>query len=235
MATPSRVGSSTPTTFSALSSPSTPITAATVGNRLIVCFANAATRTVNSITDDQTTPGTYTQVIEQNSTTHVGIWISDPITQTGSINVTVNLSSSTSGTILITEVAGLSTTTPNDASSSAINSSASPLLSAAAGLIDTTTDVIVFMVVRPTATVTFTDPTSYTRDGTGNVTGFWYRTSAGALTDQGSTNSTIGVSAARSGPAVIASFKADAAAAGQPFRKRWGGVRHNAYTRGGTW
>ena len=210
MPTPSRQGSSGPTSFTSQASPSTPYTAVTVGNRLVICFANAAARTVNSITDDQTTPGTYTQVVEQSSTTHVGIWISNPITQTGTINVTINLSSATSGTVLVTEVADLSTTAPNDASSSAVNTSANPMLSAASGLIDTTTDVIVFQVTRPTATATFTDPTNYTRDGTGNVLGFWYRTSAGALTDQGSTNSTIGVSAARSGPAVIASFKADA-------------------------
>lgn len=233
MPTPSRVGSSSPTAFTASAAPSTPITAATIGNRLVVCFANAAARTVNSITDDQTVPGTYSQVVEQTSTTHVGIWISNPITQTGTINVTVNLSSSTSGTVLVTEVADLSTTTPNDASSSAINTSATPMLSAAAGAIDTTTDVIVFIVVRPTSTVTFTDPASYTRDGTGSVLGIWYRTSAGALTDQGSTNSTIGVSGARTGPAVVASFKADAAAGGVPGRIIGGSVGSRIFGMGG--
>lgn len=35
--------------------------------------------------------------------------------------------------------------------------------------------------------------------------------------------------------AVIASFKAAAEAGGQPFRKRWGGVPHNGYTRRGVW
>ena len=99
-------------------------------------------------------------------------------------------------------------------SSSATNTSANPALVAAAGAIDTTTDVATVMVFRPTSTVTFTTPGTYTRVNLGGGTNVFfvaYNTSAAALTDEGSTNNTISLSGTRTGPAAIASFKADVA------------------------
>lgn len=226
MPTPSIVGSND-TTFTSATNPTIPYTPVAAGNALIVVVTTFNDRSITSITDDMSAPTTYSSVVNQLSTTECWIYLGNNITDTDLTTITVNFSVSATGSITVIEVQDLDDSAPNDVSSSVANSSVDPAAFAASGAIDTTTDVCVVAAFRPTSAVTFNGASGFTRYGGGTGTTYWVgaKTSAGALTDEGSTNNTLDLSATRSGPGVIASFKAPAGGGGSSIsnavRRQW--------------
>ena len=208
----------------------------TSGNFLVVriLFGTGANRTFTASGNGYT----YTdQVVTTNGATaplgKVQITTA-PITSSAALTVTVSASSSATWHIYVDEVTGQDTTTPVSATGTEENgTNVTSHNFTSSGLTIASGDLWFGAMAFSANPSTVTDASGFTRDvlnTSGSQTVYSGRSSTAGTSQFTATSAT-----ARGHKGVAIVVAQAAAAGGQPTRKRWGGVVHNGYTRGGVW
>lgn len=224
---------STTNTFAGASSGSLTLTGVASG-AVLVLGVQVTTASARTFTADNGMTSQISAVTPSASTYRQEIFIATGLS--GSVTITATPNTSATFRLTLAEFSGIDTTTPVEASgkNETTTSSTSQPLAVSPG-IDISAGSSVFGLVQSNAGGswgTYTPASGLT--AINNTTTL--QTLRGDFSGASSGNTLAGtLGTSRAVNACVISMRQIAASGGQPFRKRWGGVAHNAYTRRGSW
>lgn len=195
--------------------------ASTSGNTLFILVWGDLTRTVSSIADDgSNTWGNESNALREvesdGGATSIDIWYANNITASATPDATVTMSGAGDNRAFMIEVSGLSDTAPFDQVGSFDDATNRTDWECAPSAINTAVEVYVVCIAEAVASIAGSTPGSgYTEIVDSTIYFAQHRVSAGALSSE---KGAFTAGESRNGHALLASFKAGAAAATPCYR-----------------
>ena len=232
------VQSASGTTSGSANTVTATLTGCTSGNSILVrIFGYTASRTISSVNDGSA----YTQAVETGNS--FAYWcehwyLVNISSGTHTITATVGSSLTADMRIFVQEVSGIDNASPVAATGIDENTGTSvtshPCASSA--LSYSTGDLYLGAGGLGSGGGTITPASGFTSDYVPTVgAGARGLAQSQVMASSGSDQASWTSGTARTHLCCGVVYRAAAVAGGQPFRKRWGGVAHNAYTRRGNW